>query len=279
MPRRSPTTSSGTPPIEVSRQRLAVALLLAGPLAFEVDGLRRACGDGMLGRVAPHITLVPPVNVREDDFDATLTTLRAAAAARRSPITVTVGPARSFAPDSPVLYLQVTGDVDGVVALRSAVRRGPLDRPDQWPFVPHVTIGTDLTDDRLSAGVAALAGYGVQVTFTRVHLLREERDAGGVRRWRPIADAAFGPPAVVGRGGLPLELTASTIPDPEAARLTGRSLVVTARRDGAVVGVAIGRVRGDDVIVDELALADGEAELGTGDHLLERLRSERDDQE
>ena len=32
--------------------------------------LRRALGDGMLERVAPHITLIPPVNVRDDDLGA-----------------------------------------------------------------------------------------------------------------------------------------------------------------------------------------------------------------
>ena len=42
----------------------AVALLLPEPLDVEVDALRRACGDPMLERVRPHVTLVPPVNVR-----------------------------------------------------------------------------------------------------------------------------------------------------------------------------------------------------------------------
>ncbi len=50
----------------VPKRRLGVALLIPAPLDREIDGLRRAVGDGALGRIPPHLTLVPPVNVRED---------------------------------------------------------------------------------------------------------------------------------------------------------------------------------------------------------------------
>ena len=49
--------------------RLAAALLISDPPAAEINGLRRACSDGLLDRVDPHITLVEPINVREDDVD------------------------------------------------------------------------------------------------------------------------------------------------------------------------------------------------------------------
>ena len=48
------------------RVRLGVVLLVPPPVAGEIDGLRRAVGDGALGKVAPHVTLVPPVNVRDE---------------------------------------------------------------------------------------------------------------------------------------------------------------------------------------------------------------------
>lgn len=41
----------------MSRQ-LGVVLLIPPPIATEVDGLRRALGDGARPRIAPHVTLV-----------------------------------------------------------------------------------------------------------------------------------------------------------------------------------------------------------------------------
>jgi hypothetical protein len=65
----------------------------------------------------------------------------------------------------------------------------------------------------------------------------------------PVADVPLGPRVVVGRGGVELELTASTLIDPEALDLfaaLGRtppgpratSTVIAARRRGELVGVA-----------------------------------------
>jgi hypothetical protein len=56
----------------MGRRRLGVVLLVPDPVRREIDGLRRALGAGSLGRVPAHLTLVPPVNVREDDLEAGL---------------------------------------------------------------------------------------------------------------------------------------------------------------------------------------------------------------
>ena len=46
-----------------NRHRLGVAVVIDPPVADEINGLRRAVRDGALDRIAPHVTLVPPVNV------------------------------------------------------------------------------------------------------------------------------------------------------------------------------------------------------------------------
>ena len=55
-----------------ARRRLFVALEITGAVASEVDGLRRAIGSSALGRISPHLTLVPPVNVAESDLPSVL---------------------------------------------------------------------------------------------------------------------------------------------------------------------------------------------------------------
>lgn len=224
------------------RRRLGAVLLLPADVAAEVDGLRRACGDRGLGRVPAHLTLVPPVNVREEDLPAALTRLRTAAASAPADIEVTIGPPATFLPDNPVLYLQVGGpDLPAVHRLRQTVFAYPLERSLTWPFVPHVTIADTAEPERIGAALVALADYTAPVTFDRLHLLEE--DPGQV--WHPLADCPLGPPDLVGRGGFEVELTTTELLDPEAAAFLsahaaaiGPPPYVVARHRWEVIGVA-----------------------------------------
>ena len=104
------------------RVRFAIALLVPEPAATEIDGLRRALGDGGLANVVPHITLIPPVNVAVDKVPEVLAAIRAAAAAA-TPLTLQLGPPETFSPASPVVYLAVSGPEAGALhALRAAGR-------------------------------------------------------------------------------------------------------------------------------------------------------------
>jgi 2'-5' RNA ligase len=169
------------------KRRLGVALLVPPPADAEIDGLRRALGDDSLDRIPPHLTLVPPVNVREDRMDDALTVLREASAVVE-PFVVELGPVATFAPVNPVLYLDVGGAVDDVHALRNAVFTDPLSRSLTWPFVPHVTVADEATPERIEAAVVALSSYRVTVEIDRVHILEE----GKGRVWTPIADQPLG---------------------------------------------------------------------------------------
>ena len=249
------------------RVRLGVALLLPAPFDTEIDGMRRALGDGTLGRMPAHLTLVPPVNVREDRLGEALAVLRRAAAATR-PFTLTLGPPATFLPDNPTLYLRVAGEVQ---ALRDRVFVEPLARPLTWPFVPHVTLADEARPDRIAAALQALADYAVDVTFHRVHLLRE----GPGRVWAPIADAGFAAPAVIGRGGLPVEITVTETVDPEAGAIAGAEpLVVTARADGVIAGYAEGWCRPPAAHLCSMVVAPEQTHLGVDRHLLAAFRSE-----
>ena len=251
------------------KARLGVALLIPAPYDRAVNALRVAMGDPALGRIPPHLTLVPPVNVREDRMDDARRVLRDAASATK-PFELVIGPPTTFLPVNPVLYLEVGGDVDALLALRDRVFTDPLARELTWPFVPHVTIADEATPERIEAAITAMASFRIRITFGGVHLLRE---APG-RVWGPIADAPFAAPAVIGRGGLPLELSVTERPDPEAASLRNRRpFAITARRDGSVVGVAHGWT-GDGVThVDDLVVAEADRNQGIGSHLAAAVRS------
>jgi len=250
-----------------------VVLLVPQPLATEIDGVRRALGDGALGRIAPHITLVPPVNVAERDLPRAFGVVRTAAATI-APLTLQLGPVATFAPVNPVAYLQVGGEsqvVDALLRLRGSCLQGPLERTSEHEFVPHVTVVDDLAEDRLDAA-GLLSDWVAETTIDRVHVLAELPG----RVWRPVADAPLGErPAVVGRGSLPLELAVSGRPEVEAAALlsfeleaAGLPFAVTARRNDEVVAAAWGWSARGAIEVADLTVAAEHRGEGIGRHVL-----------
>jgi 2'-5' RNA ligase len=272
------------------RRRLGVVLLVPPPVAGEVDVLRRSLGEADVGRIAPHVTLVPPVNVAAADLDAALDRL-GDAAARTAPLRLVLGPPATFLPTNPVLHLAVGGDVAGVDRLRDRVFRPPLERSLTWPFHPHVTILDGGDPDRIRAAVGVLAGWTAEVVVESAHLLEERHRDDGGRHWEPVAEARFGPPAVVGRGGLELGLAVTAglpldalafrdravdalLVERHGAVLRPAPLAVTARREGRVVGTADGEVRpGGSAHLAVLVVAADVRRQGVGAHLVAAFAS------
>ncbi len=264
-----------------SRRRLGVVLLLEGAAAVEVGGLRRALGAGAPEVVGPHVTLVPPVNVRREDMAPALALLRSAAAACPGPLTLDIGPVATFAPLSPVAYLAVGGDgLEPLVSLHDLLWRAPFERPGRWPYVPHVTLCEEATPPRLAAAVEAMASYRSSVTFERVVMLEQVG-----RQWSELADAWTGPPVVAGRGGLEAEIWQGRVYGPELAAAVGpapeglvlapghQRLVLTALSRGRCLGGAAAWVGGQAGAPVEawVCVAPGERGLGLGRALLARL--------
>jgi 2'-5' RNA ligase len=263
----------------VPRARLGVVLALPAPAAAEIEGLRRALGRGREDRIAPHVTLVPPVNVAPGDFPTVLDLVRDAAAGT-PPLRLVLGPPASFWPATPVVYLDVGGDIDGVRHLRDALDGGPLVRPTTWPFVPHVTIAPDVDPDLIPDALSVLSSYRREVTVTTMRLLREEPD----RTWSGVADVSLSGRRVVARGGLEVVLEQGETLDREAEhRLAGawaigtdrdglRPLALVARREGAIVGAAAGRTD-DELWLGRLAVDPAVRGQGIGRHLLRAVEA------
>ncbi|WP_195210559.1 2'-5' RNA ligase family protein [Actinomarinicola tropica] len=272
----------------MARRRLAACLVLPEPHRTEVDGLRRATG-GEVARIPPHITLVPPVNVREEAWDEALEVLRRAAGAQPGPLDLVVGPAATFAPVNRVVYLAVDGDATARARLRdlrAALLVGPLERDERRRFIPHVTLSHRLPEGDDAHALAVLGRYEEPVRFAHVELLTYDDEA---RRWGSWADARMGPVRVTGRGGIETELGVSAIVPPDvvaglaawevrSVTLPDSGTVVTGRRGREVVGVAVGGVErwGARRVgrVDGVVVAPPERGAGLGRHLVTTLAAE-----
>jgi len=262
----APAGVPGRAGVPATRRRLLVAMTVAGEAAREIDGLRRALGGSGLGRIDPHVTLVPPVNVREAELAEVLRLVRGVAA--EAPAEVVLGPARTFAPRTPVVYLEVGGDTARIAELRRRLSQPPLvpgvARPGR-PFVPHVTIGGRVDRARIAGALTMLDGFKLPVSLATV-VLCEQDDAAPRHPWHVIADVALGSGTTVGRGGRELVFVGSTILDPETRawaqstpgeeplgaekdEAAGERFVFVAYAAGRPVGAVVGLVRGAAVEV------------------------------
>lgn len=266
------------------RRRLTVSLLLEGDVAREVDGLRRALGAAALERIAPHVTLVPPVNVAEDDLENALFLFRQAAFAV-GPLRLELGPPATFLPRTPVVYLQVGGDTEDLVTLRRLLSEGPLASPagrEEREFVPHVTLDQKIAPERAPAVLQALADYRQTTTVSELSLLQFDE---GDRRWKTLAAAALGGRRVVGRGGVELSLEVGSLLDPVAQAFVEsewaaysrqsyggyrpeRPFAIAARRGSEVVGTATGQIRPTLIRLANLVVAERERRQGIGAQLM-----------
>lgn len=223
------------------RDRVVVVLYVAGRTGDEIVGLQRAVGRGKLPSMAPHVTISPPTNIAATDRDAVLEVV-AGAAARTAPIDVVLGPLDSFAPRNGVRYLSVS-PVAPLAALVERCQVGPLDRPRERRFVPHVTVAR--SREKLPSPdplLELLDGYRQPYRFTRITVAHQpRREGGGPPRWVDLFDVDLGPPAVIGRGGLELTITTGSLVPPDA-----RSLMPALEPADAGRLVAVGRVAGDD---------------------------------
>jgi 2'-5' RNA ligase/8-oxo-dGTP pyrophosphatase MutT (NUDIX family) len=166
--------------------RLGVIARLPEPLGIHVQSWRRALGDPAAGRIAPHLTLVPPQTVAERELDRAVALVERAAA-EAVPFVVELDGAATFLPDNPVACLVVREGWPALRALEVALQASPLDRRTHR-FHPHVTVTQDLPDERIEAAARELAGFRATFPVREVALLREDRD----KVWRPAATATVG---------------------------------------------------------------------------------------
>lgn len=178
----------------MARRRFAVALLIPRPVSVEVDGIRRALGDRQLGRIEPHITIIPPVNLHDEQLADALAVVHAAAVGRE-PVALRIGPLDTFGPDSPVRFLAV--DPWGpLLELHEACWTGVLDRPERRPFHPHVTVDIDGgVVGGPDPAVELLGSYRAKVVVDRLTVLEHVAVEGEAvpRRWEPYNAYRLGP--------------------------------------------------------------------------------------
>ena len=150
VPRRSP------PPVPAETAVLGVVVSVPEPWAQLLVEWRTKVGDPQASLVPPHVTLLPPTEVRVRER-AAITEHLARVARRHPPFDVHLSGTGTFRPVSEVVFVAVALGIADCELIATDVRSGPLARALAFPYHPHVTVAHDVTTEMLDVAYAGLA--------------------------------------------------------------------------------------------------------------------------
>lgn len=98
--------------------------------------------------IPPHVTIVEPRPVDPDQVEAVKTEAQRLCA-DFSPFVISFGNVGDFRPVSPVVYIEVQRGFEACKELAKRLRFGPLAGEPRFPYHPHITLGTNVTNEDL----------------------------------------------------------------------------------------------------------------------------------
>ena len=226
--------------------RLGVIVLLPEPLAAHVQAWRRALRDPARDLIPPHLTLVPPQTVAEEDLQAAIR-LVDRAAAQALPGVVELRGAATFLPESPVAYLVVTEGAPTLRMLEAALRTPPLDQRS-FPFQPHVTVAQDRPAEELEAVARDLASFRALFPLPELTLMEEDEHAG----WRIVHQAKVGSSELIREVPLAEAASASVFLLDGSRVLLGQRTRGEGRRYPGAWDAPGGKPEGDEALLEAL---------------------------
>ena len=159
---------------------IGVAIALPEPWATELQDYRTGLGDATATLIPTHITLVPPVELSDDEI-ATAEAHLAAVAEWGDQFSIHLRGTGTFRPVSPVVFVSLVEGISQCEKLAQAVRHGPLDVPLHFPYHPHVTVAHHLPEAVLDRAFKELAGFDCTFDAEEFLLYRHDDHNG----WRP----------------------------------------------------------------------------------------------
>ena len=169
------------------RHTIGVAVAIPAPWAEELQRCRESFGDPQAWSIPTHVTLLPPTEIDDRAMPEVGEHLRKIADDEQV-FPMELCGTGSFHPVSPVVFVQVRAGGQECTRIEAKVRSGPLHRPVDFPYHPHVTVAHDLPAPVLQQARLALADYAASFHVDGFSLYRH---LDGV--WRPARAFSFRP--------------------------------------------------------------------------------------
>jgi 2'-5' RNA ligase len=150
--------------------KYGIALFPSKKLQDLVNSYRKRY-DTHYALVPPHVTLKTAFEAEDDEIKVIAKELRKVAEAS-GPITISIKKVSSFSPVNNVIYLKVD-PTDELQALHEKLHTGSLSSQPEYAFVPHITIGQNLSDDEHSDVLGSIKMLDIhhEEVIDRFHLL------------------------------------------------------------------------------------------------------------
>jgi len=166
---------------------IGVSIAIPSPHAEMLQAKRASFGDPLAESIPTHVTLLPPTEVAEEELEAAVKHLEEVAAQGR-PFPMVLRGTGTFRPTSPVVFVQVSGGIADCELLEKEVRQGPLDRPLDFYYHPHVTVAHHVPEPNLDQAFTELSDFECAFEVDEFHLYEHGDD--GV--WRPVRSFTLG---------------------------------------------------------------------------------------
>ncbi len=148
---------------------IGVAITVPAPWAQQLRAARHETGDPQAGIIPPHVTLLPPTQVPVRAMPRIRHHLTVACG-HIPPFRLTLQGTGTFRPVSAVVFAQVVEGAAECERLQRVVNRGVLQRSLQFDYHPHVTLGHDVSDERLDAVSEKMAEFSASFQVEHVGL-------------------------------------------------------------------------------------------------------------
>lgn len=158
-----------------------MAITIPEPWGQLLSDVRADVGDPLAPFIPPHVTLLPPTDVRASDLEDFVAHLERVAAGHGGFEMVLSG-AASFRPISPVVFVQVSEGISSCERLERAIRSGPVRRDLEFNYHPHVTVAHHVADGALDEAAERCEEFRARFVVDRFDLYDQGRD----EVWRSV---------------------------------------------------------------------------------------------
>jgi 2'-5' RNA ligase len=155
--------------------KYGIAIFPSKALQDKANSLRKRY-DSHYGLIPPHVTLKYPFEAEEHNIKALVKELRDIAKEVK-PFTLKSGNVSSFYPTNTVIYFKITPSEE-LTILNNKMHEGIFPENKEYAFVPHLTIGQNLSDAEHAdvLGRLKMLDYQYEEVIDRFHLLYELED-------------------------------------------------------------------------------------------------------
>jgi len=128
--------------------RYALVAYVRNSVGEFVEALRRELHPD-LPHLASHVTILPPRPIANDEVAAL--EIVEEVCSQTQPFEITLGEIETFIPVTPTIFIRIAHAAYRMRELHDKLNIGVLAAPEEWPYMPHMTVAKMSTPEQAAA--------------------------------------------------------------------------------------------------------------------------------